>query len=117
MGEITGINLSALKSKLSPSSKAVFRVLHENARDIIIRDGSREKFEKPLSDLMSECGDMEVETVAESIREIVQHMIECKKGEYLIFMPFLKSISIENGIIIYSLPQEIEDYIKAAAGS
>ncbi len=61
---------------------------------------------------MSESESKEVESVANSIREIIQRMIECKKGDYQIFLPFLKNISIESGIIKYSLPREIESYIK-----
>jgi hypothetical protein len=114
MGETSYINLSALESGLSPSSFAVFRVLYENARSIIIQEGTRELYEKPLSELMSESDSKEVEAVANSIREIVQRMIECKKGDYLLFLPFLKSISIENGIIRYSLPREIEGFIKTS---
>ncbi len=112
MDEISGINLSVLESQLSPSSFTVFRALYENARNVINNEGTRESYEKPLADLMAECGSNEVEAVANSIREILQRLIECKKGEYLIFLPFLKSISIENGIIRYGIPREIEGYIK-----
>ncbi len=112
MSETTDINLSALESGLSSSAFAVFRSLYENARKSIIQEGPRELYEKPLEDLMSESESKEVESVANSIREIIQRMIECKKGDYQIFLPFLKNISIESGIIKYSLPREIESYIK-----
>ncbi len=114
MDEISEINLSALESELSPSSFTVFRALYENARNVITKEGTRESYEKPLNALMAECGSNEVEAVANSIREILQRLIECKKGEYLLFLPFLKSICIENGIIKYSLPREIECYMKTS---
>ncbi len=116
MNETVNINLSALESELSPCSLAVFRAMYKNARDVINSEGPRESYEKPLSQLMSDSGITEIETVANSIREIVQRVIECKRGEFLIFQPFLKSVCIENGIIRYSLPREFEGYMKSAAG-
>ncbi len=113
MNEITGINLRSLESGLSPFSAAVFRALYANARKIITRKGQLEFYEKPLAQLLKETGCGEVETVAGSIREILQRMIECKKGEFLVFLPLLKSISIEKGVVRYSLPREIEGHIMA----
>lgn len=114
MDEITDINLSALESGLSSSAYSVYRALYENARNKIIQEGPRELYEKPLQELMSESDSKEAEAVANSIREIIQRMVECKKGEYQMFLPFLKSVCIENGIIKYSLPREIESYIKTS---
>lgn len=114
MSETTDINLSALESGLSPSAFAVFRSLYEYARNNIIQKGPQELYEKPLQELMSESGSKEAEAVANAIREIIQRMVECKKGEYQMFLPFLKTISIESGIIKYSLPKEIESYIKTS---
>ncbi len=114
MGEISEINLSAFGSQLSSSAIAVFKSLFENALNIIIEEGPRNSYEKPLADLMSECGLGEMEAVANAIREIIQRRIEYKKGEYQIFFAFFANIYIENGFIIYSLPGEIEEAMAQA---
>jgi hypothetical protein len=114
MGEMSEINLSAFGSRLSSSAIAVFRSLFENALNIIIEEGPRKSYEKQLAELMGECGLAEMEAVADSIREIIQRRIEYKKGEYQLFFAFFASIYIENGIIKYSLPREIEDVMMQA---
>jgi hypothetical protein len=108
MGEMMEINLPAFGSRLSPSAFGVFRSLYENARDIIVDKGPQALYEKPLAELMDETGLGEMEAVADSIREIIQRRIEYKKGEYQFFFAFFASIYIENGIIKYGIPQEIE---------
>jgi len=55
------------------------------------------------------CSDMEA--ASNAIREIIQHKVECKEGEFLYFFPFMTSICIENGIVKYSLPREIENFM------
>lgn len=109
MGEMVGLNLAAFGTRLSPPAFAVFRSLYENARDAIIGEGPRTVYEKPLSELMEECGLEETDAVADSIREIIQRRIEYKKGEYQLFFSFFSSIFVKNGTVIYGLPREIED--------
>ncbi len=109
MDEMTDVNFSAFVSRLSPSAFACFRVLFENAREKIMKEGPQGTYEKALAELMDESGSNEIESVANSIREIIQCKVDCKEGEYLYFFPFLTSISIEGGIIRYSLPREIEN--------
>jgi hypothetical protein len=111
MCKTTAINLAAFGSRLSPPAHAVFRSLYENARDMIVEEGPRESYEKPLAELMEECGLAETEAVADAIKEIIQRRIDYKKDEFQYFFGFFASIIIEDGIIKYGLPREIEDAI------
>lgn len=114
MGEEISVSLSALEGRLSPVALACFRVLFVNTRDRIAQDGPQKVYEEPLSGFLEASGAGDIETAAQSIREIIQCRCEIKKGDLLYFVPFLASISIENGIIRYSLPMELESVILSA---
>jgi len=111
MGEEISVSLSAFEVKLSPVALACFRVLLGHARDSVAQDGPQKVYEKPLSDLLEESGASDIEAAAQSIREMIQCRAEIRKGDVLYFVPFLASISIESGIIRFSLPMEFESVI------
>lgn len=111
MGEEFSVSLSAFEVKLSPVALACFRVLLGHARDSVVQDGPQKVYQTPLAELLEQSGADDIEAAAQSIRDIIQCRAEIKKGEVLYFVPFLASISIENGIIRYSLPMEFEDVI------
>ncbi len=108
MGEEASINLSAFENRLSPVALACFRVLFGNARDRISLDGPRKMYELPLDGFIEASGAGDIETAARSIRDIIQCRVEMKKGDALYFFPFLASITIEKGIVRYSLLPELE---------
>jgi hypothetical protein len=111
MGEKISVSLSAFEVKLSPVALACFRVLFGNAKDRVTQDGPQKIYETPLAVFLERSGAGDIEAAAQSIREIIQCRAEIKKGDILYFVPFLASISIENGIVRYSLPMEFESVI------
>jgi hypothetical protein len=115
MGEITDVDFSTFVSRLSPGAFTCFRVLFENARERIVRNGPQGMYEIPLSKLMEENGIGEVEAVANSIREIIQCKVDLKKGEFMYFYPFLANIRIEDGIVKYGLHQDVEGVLLHAS--
>lgn len=104
-------DFSSFKTKLSPASLACFRVLLENVRQLLSGNQAKEQYEMPIADVLSLDGIDDVETVAKSIREILQCKIEVKVKEYQYFYPFFASVSIESGKIRYSVHREVEDAI------
>lgn len=111
MGETAAINFSAFVTGLSPSALAFFRILFENAQSIVIKEGPQTMYEKSLAEILSKAGCSDMEAASNAIREIIQRKVECKEGEFLYFFPFMSSICIENGIVKYSLPREIESFM------
>jgi len=111
MAEISEVNFSSFVSRLSPCAFACFKVLFENARGKIVKDGPQGTYEAPLDQVLKEIGIEEVKTVAESIREIIQCKVDIKKDEFLYFYPFLTSVSIDAGVIKYGLHPDIEGVI------
>ncbi|MDD2321591.1 MAG: hypothetical protein PHO83_16235 [Geobacteraceae bacterium] len=104
-------DFSSFKTRLSPAALACFRVLFGNVSEMLAQHGPQQKYETPVDAVLS-LGEIDnVESVAESIREIIQCKIEVKNNEYLYFFPFFASVSIEGGKIRYSLHKEIEDAI------
>lgn len=108
MGEEIALNLSAFQNKLSATSFACFRLLLDKARESIAQDGPLKAYELPLPLLLELKGTDDIEAVAQTIRDILECMVEMKKGDYLYFFPIFSSISIEKGVVRYSLPAEIE---------
>jgi hypothetical protein len=111
MGETAAINFSAFVTGLSPSALAFFRILFENAQAKIVKDGPQSVYEKSLDIFLSKAGCSDMEEASKAIREIIQRKVECKEGEFLYFFPFMTSICIENGVVKYSLPKEIENFM------
>jgi len=111
MGETAAINFSAFVTGLSPSALTFFRILFENAQSIVIKEGPQTMYEKSMAEILSKAGCSDMEAASNAIREIIQHKVECKEGEFLYFFPFMTSICIENGIVKYSLPREIENFM------
>jgi len=108
MGEEIALNLSAFQNKLSTTSFACFRLLFDNARERIAQDGPLQSYELPLPLLLELDGADDIEVVAQHIRDILECMVEMKKGEYLYFFPIFSSISIEKGVVRYTIPADIE---------
>jgi hypothetical protein len=104
-------DFSSFKTRLSPAALACFRVLFGNVSEMLAQHGSQQMYETPLDTVLSLDEVENVESVAASIREIIQCKVEVKSNEYLYFFPFFASVSIEGGKIRYSLHKEIEDVI------
>jgi hypothetical protein len=111
MGETAAINFAAFVSGLSPCALALFRILFDNAQTKIKKDGSQSVYEKSLAEILSKTGCSDTEAAANAIKEIIQRKVECKEGDFLYFFPFMTSICIENGVVKYSLPKEIENFM------
>jgi hypothetical protein len=111
MSETAAINFSAFVTGLSPSALTFFRILFENAQTQIKKDGPQTMYEKSLAEFSVNTGCIDMEEASKAIREIIQRKVECKEGEFLYFFPFMTSICIENGIVKYSLPREIENFM------
>ncbi|MRR06281.1 MAG: hypothetical protein EG828_04965 [Deltaproteobacteria bacterium] len=104
-------DFSSFKTRLTPPALACFRVLFENAREMLAKQGPQQSYEVPLANLISLDEVADVESVAESIREIIQCRVQQKVGEYMYFYPFFASVSIESGAIRYRVHQELEESI------
>jgi hypothetical protein len=111
MAEFSEVNFASFISGLSPCAFTCFRVLFENARDKIVKDGPQGTYEAPLDQVLKELGVEEVKALAEAIREIIQCKVDIKKGEFLYFYPFLTSVGIDAGLISYGIHRDIEGVI------
>ncbi|MEA5115016.1 MAG: hypothetical protein VB050_13425 [Geobacteraceae bacterium] len=105
---------SMFEAKLNPAAFSCFRVLFENVRDLLAAGKKTEGYEIPVASFFEKCNVDDLQTVADAIREIIQCRVEIKKGEYLYFYTFFNSVSIENGIVRYTLPPEVENVIPSA---
>ena len=108
MAEISEVSFSSFVSKLSPCAFACFKVLFENARGKIVKDGPQGTYEVSLDQVLKEVGVEEVKTVADSIKEIIQCKVDIKKDEFLYFYPFLTSVGLDAGVIKYGIHPDIE---------
>jgi hypothetical protein len=104
-------SFSSFETTLSPASFACFKVLFEKARS---ESGAADRYEIPVADFLEASGAANVEDVATAIREIIKCKVEIKKEEYLIFSPFFASVSIDKGIISYSVPPEVHAALPGA---
>ena len=111
MAEISEVNFSSFISRLSPCAFACFRVLFENARGKIVKDGPQGTYEVHLDQVLQEIGADEVKTLADAIREIIQCKVDIKKNDFLYFYPFLTSVGIDGGMIKYGIHTDIEAVI------
>lgn len=108
MGEEVSISFSAFEGRLSPVAYACFKVLVGYVREEMEQDGSRKMYEMPLDRFIEASGAGDIDTAAQSVRDIIQCRVEMKKGDLLYFFPFLSSISFDKGMVRYSLLPEIE---------
>ncbi len=106
---------SMFETRLNPAAFSCFRVLFENVRDLIAAGKKAEGYEIPVASFLERDNVDDLQAVADAIREILQCRVEIKKGEYLYFYTFFNSVSIENGIVRYTLPPEVEEVIPSAA--
>jgi hypothetical protein len=114
MDNVMKADFSLFEENLTPPAFACFRELFENVKKTIMAGGKRESYEVPLTHLM-EAGDIaDVDTVAKTIREIIACMVKFRKEDYLMFIPFFASVCIENGLIRYSIPRELEQVMPTA---
>jgi hypothetical protein len=109
MSKTAKADFSSFARKLSPCALSCFNELLATARNRILRDGPQPLYEASLAGTIETCGAEDAEVIAQSIRDILQCRVEMKKGEYLYFLPFFASVSIESGMIRFSLPQELHD--------
>lgn len=115
MGEEVSISFSAFEGRLSPVAFACFKVLIGYAREEMEQDGTRKIYEMPLDRFIQASGSGDIETAAQSVRDIIQCRVEMKKGDHLYFFPFLSSISFEEGMVRYSLLPELESALPSVA--
>lgn len=113
MSNNNSADFSSFKKELSPTALACFRVLFENMREAIATRGPQQKYETSLNDVLSLNEVADVETVVQSIREIIQCKVEKKVDSYVCFYPFLASVSIEGGKILYSIHRDIEEDVSS----
>jgi len=111
MSNKNSADFSSFKKELSPTALACFRVFFGNTREKIAKQGPQEKYETSLDDVLSLNEVTDVESVAQSIREIIQCKVGVKVDEYVCFYPFFTSVSIEGGKINYSIHRDIEEEI------
>jgi len=115
MSEETQADFSVFKSRLSPQAFACFKVLYENIRKNAGQFGQQKRYEVPLADCLGEGASGDIETAAGCIKEIIQCKIQIRKDEYVFYFPFFSFVCIEDGMIKYSLPSEIENAVPAVA--
>lgn len=115
MSEEISVNFSGFEGRLSPVAMACFKLLFGNARDRISQYGPQKMYELPLDGFIEASGASDIDTAAQSIRDIIQCRVEMKKGDALYFFPFLASIAIEKGTIRYSLLPELESVLPSVA--
>ncbi len=111
----TEAKFSMFEDRLNPAAFSCFRVLFENVREQAAAGDARGRYEIPVASFLERSGAANVESVAEAIREIIQCKVEVKKDEYLYFYSFFNSVSIEDGIVRYTLPPDVENAIPTAA--
>lgn len=110
----TVAKFSMFESRLNPAAFSCFRVLFENIRDLIAAGKKAEGYEIPVATFLESDNVDDLQTVADAIREIIQCRVEIKHGEFLYFYNFFNSVSIENGIVRYTVPPEVEGVIPSA---
>lgn len=104
-------DFSIFKESLSPATFGCFREIFENAKNTIKKGSMQGRYELPLK-LVMEAGSIgDVDAVAKSIKEIIQCKVKYKKEDYLIFFPFFASVCIEDGMVRYTIPRELEEVI------
>jgi hypothetical protein len=114
MNMTTQAKFSMFEARLKPAAFSCFRVLFENVQEKVAAGDGTGRYEIPVAFFLERSEAGSVESVAEAIREIIQCKVEVKKGEYLYFYSFFNSVSIENGIVRYTLPPEVENAIPTA---
>jgi len=105
---------SMFEARLKPEAFSCFRVLFENVRDLIEAGKKPEHYEIPVALFLEKSGVGDVEQVAEAIRAIIECRIDVKKGDYMYFYPFFNTVCIEKGVIKYTVPPDVENYIPTA---
>ena len=111
MSNTNSADFSSFKTKLSPPALACFRVLFEDVRKMLATQGPQQMYETSLDHVLSLNEVADAETVAQSIREIIQCKVAQKVDEYMYFYPFFASVSIEGGKIRYRIQKDLEDSI------
>jgi hypothetical protein len=111
MSNTNSADFSSFKTRLTPPALACFRVLFENVREVLDKQGPQRSYEVSLAHVLSSAAVGDAESVAELIREIIQCKVEQKVGEYMYFYPFFASVSIESGTIRYRVHKELEESI------
>ena len=111
MGTKNSADFSSFKKELSPTALACFRVFFGTIRETIAKQGPQQKYEIPLDDLLSLEEVTDVESVAQSIREIIQCKVGKQIDNYVCFYPFFATVGIEGGTIRYSILRDVEDEI------
>lgn len=101
------VKFTSFSSKLSGEAFSCFKTLAEHARETIKRDGPQSGFEFPVQELLASSGAVDVESVAQSIRQIIDCRVEMTRDDYLYFFPFFSAVRLENGMVTYSLPDEL----------
>ncbi len=105
---------SMFEAKLNQEAFSCFRVLFENVRDVIEAGKKPEHYEIPVTLFLEKSGVGDVEQVAEAIRAIIECKIDVKKGDYLYFYSFFNTVCIEKGVIKYTIPPDVENFIPTA---
>jgi len=106
---------SMFEAKLNPEAYSCFRVLFENVRDLIEAGKKPEQYEIPVALFLEKSGAGDVESVAEAIKAIIECKIDVKKGDYLYFYSFFNTVCIEKGVIKYTVPPDVENFIPTAS--
>jgi hypothetical protein len=111
MSNTNSADFSSFKTNLTPPALSCFRVLFENVREMLAKQGPQQIYEVPLDQVIFSVEVADAETVAQSIREIIQCKVAQKVDEYMFFYPFFASVSIEGGKIRYRIHKDLEDSI------
>lgn len=105
---------SMFEIKLNPAAYSCFKMLLDNVRDGISAGRRGGDYEIPVASFLERNDVDDVQTVADAIREIIQCRVEIQEGEFLYFYNFFSSVSIENGVVKYTLPPEVEKVVPSA---
>jgi hypothetical protein len=108
MNAETQVDFSAFKARLSSPAFDCFKVLFENIRNRAGQEGSQKRYEVPLADCLGAGNPGDIETVAGFIKEIIQCKVQISKDQIVYYFPFFAFVCIEEGMVRYSLPSEIE---------
>jgi hypothetical protein len=111
MSTTISVDFSSFKKELSPAALACFRVLFENIRESTSTQGSQQKYEVSVNDILSLNEVADVEAVAQSIRDIIQCKVEMKVDNYVCFYSFFTAVSIAGGKVCYSIHRDLEEEI------